>query len=103
MLVESEVDPGLAQVRVIESVESVELVCILFCRAVASEQMPAEVDAHLGNHRRTVFMVCRSQFNACHQVFLSVCAELPDRKLRPGENDGFRQVLEHERQGRRRV
>ena len=103
VLVESEIDTGFAQMGIIERVKGIELVRILFRRAVAPEQMAAEIDTYLGDHRRAVLVVCRSQFDARHQILLPVCTKLPDRKLGACQDDGFCQVAKHERQGRGRV
>ena len=54
VLVESEIDTGFAQMGIIEGVKGIELVRILFRRAVAPEQMAAEIDTYLGDHRRAV-------------------------------------------------
>ena len=97
---EVEVHTRVAEVRVVETLKGVEAVGVAFCAAVASDELPVEVDADLRNAWRPILVVCYGQFKTCHEVLLSVGAELSDRKLRAGEDYWLREVLQHERNGR---
>ena len=103
VVVEREVDAGIAEMRVVERVEGIEAVGILFCRTVATQQLATEVDTHLRHPRPSVLSVGRCQFDAGHEVLLAVGAQLSQRQLRSGEDDGLGEVLEHEGERRCRV
>ena len=91
---------GIGQVGIVERLEGVELVGTLLRRAVAAHQVAVEVDTHLGHHRRAVLPFGCGHLNAGDKVFLAIGAQLANGQLRAGKDDGLRQVLEHERQGR---
>ena len=62
--------------------------------------MAAEVDAHLG-HEGTAFSILGSgDLDGGDEVLLTVGAQLTDGQLGAREDDGFREVLKHIREGR---
>ena len=96
--VKLKLDACLAQMRIVEGVESVKSVGTLLGASVATQQSAAKEDAHLRHHRMAVVVVSRSQLNTRHKVLLAVGTQLTDRQLRAGKDNRLGQVLEHKRQ-----
>ena len=96
MVVEVEVHTSVAEMRIVECVEGVEAVGILFCRAVPAQQASAEIDANLGNHGVAILVLVCSKLHARYEVFSPVSPKLSYRKLRASEYDGLGEVFEHE-------
>ena len=100
LAVVGDVDAGIDEVGVVERLEGVELLGALLGGAVAAQQVPAEVDAHLG-HKGTAFGILGGCYlDARDEVLLAVGAELADGQLAAGEDDGLGEVLEHIGEGR---
>ena len=84
----------------VEGCEGVEAVGRLLGGPVAPEQLPSEIDAHLGHDGAPVGMVVGGQFDARHQVLFAVGAQLPYGQLTSCEDDRLGEVLEHEGESR---
>ena len=94
------VDASLYQVWVVERLEGVELFSALLGGTVAAQQMTAEVDTYLRYHGVTVVVFCRSYLYAGDEVLLTVGSQLSDGQLRPREDNGLGEVLQHVGEGR---
>ena len=99
MGVEVEVDPGVAQVGIVEGVKGVESVGVLLCGAVAPQQLAAEIDSDLWHKGVSTLVMHGCDFDACHKILLAVGAQLPHWKLASGEYDGLGEVLQHVGEG----
>ena len=95
-----DVHAGIDEVGIVERLEGVELLGALLRGAVAPQQMTAEEDAHLRHHRMAFLVLGRCYLHRRDQVLLAVGAQLADRQLATGEDDGLRQVLQHVGEGR---
>lgn len=82
MFSKREVDTGLTQMRIIETVESIKAFGVDLRRAVAAQQPPTEIDADLGHPRMSFLVLHGCKLNARDKVLLAIGAELSDGKLR---------------------
>lgn len=79
----------VGQMRVVETLESVEIVCALLRCTVATHEVAVEIYAHFGHHSRSVVTLCRGYLNARDEVFLAVGAQLTYGQLASGEYHGL--------------
>ena len=91
----ADVDTSIGQVRIVERLEGVELVCTLLGSAIASQQMAVEVYAHLGNQCVPLVITGCSNLNRCNQVLLPVRAQQSDGQLRTSKYNRLSQVFHH--------
>ena len=85
----------ISKMSVVEALEGIKLVGTLLGGAVASHEMPVEVDSHFWNHCRTVVLLCRGNLDTRDEILLAVGAQLSYRQLRTGENNWFCKIVEH--------
>ena len=58
-----EVNARITEVWKVERIEGIESICILFRTAIATQQTAIEINTHLWNNGRSVFVMSRSQFD----------------------------------------
>ena len=92
MCAESKRDTGITQVRIIETLKSIESLCILFRCAISTQQMTIEVDTHLWYTCMSFLITSSSQFNTRQQVLLGIRTRLAYGQLTTRENDRFRYI-----------
>lgn len=99
----TDVDAHLGQRRIVERAEGIEILRIDFGGTVAAHQLVLEEDADFGHHGRAVGAAGGGYLDGGDEVLLAVGTQHADGQLRTGQDDGFRQILEHEAQGTGRV
>ena len=85
------------QRRVIRGRKRLKLIGRALHAPAPAQQQSVEIDAHLMHPARG-----RDE-HGVDDVVAPVGADLPQRDLRAGEDDGLRQIFQHERQRRRRI
>ena len=76
MWLKVEFNSSIAQMWIVEGVEGIESVGVLFRATVAAQKSSIEEDTHFGNNCVALIVVCGSKLNTCEQIFLSIGAQL---------------------------
>ena len=96
LLVVADRDASACQRRIVEGVEGVEVVGIDLRGAVAAHELVLEEDADFRHDGLARPILRGGYLDGSDEVLLAVRPQHVDRQLRPGQDDGLIQVLEHE-------